>query len=150
MRVAGLAGAGPAIFDAGEAFAIEVDGTFGAGASAKDSRVKDGYRYEDDESNQQPPWRERFVVEREPGGDQYCNDYEETEISETAMEFFEVRDLRLAGLLALFVFFGGREIGRMHRGIIAYPCALVLCCRGVGSDRVRGGDAGVPLPESFM
>jgi hypothetical protein len=41
--VAGLAGARPAVFDAGEAFAIEVDGAFGAGTFAQDPCVKNGY-----------------------------------------------------------------------------------------------------------
>jgi len=39
--VAGLAGAGPAVFDAGDAFAVEVGGSFGAGPLAKDLRMGD-------------------------------------------------------------------------------------------------------------
>jgi hypothetical protein len=62
-------------------------------------------------------------VEREPGGDEGCDNYEEAEISKASMQSLEVRDLLLAGLLALLVLFGGRKIGRRHRGIIAYLCA---------------------------
>jgi hypothetical protein len=35
---------------------------------------------------------------------------------------FEMCDLYLAGLLALFIFLGRGGAGRRHRGIIAYPC----------------------------
>jgi hypothetical protein len=89
-------------------------------------------------------------VEREPGDDQCCNNYEETEISKAAMEFFKVRDLRLAGLLALFVFFGGREIGRRHRGIIAYPCALVYVVAELASTVFVAATWEYHFPESFM
>jgi hypothetical protein len=79
-------------------------------------------------TGQQPPWGKDVVVEREPGGDEGCDDYEEAEISKASMQSLEVRDLLLAGLLALPVLFGGRKIGRRkierrHRGIIAYLCA---------------------------
>ena len=40
---AGLASAYPVIFDAGESFAIEVNGSFGVGALAQRPCVKDGY-----------------------------------------------------------------------------------------------------------
>jgi hypothetical protein len=33
---------------------------------------------------------------------------------------FKVRDLHLAGLLALFILLGRGGVGRRHRGIIAY------------------------------
>jgi hypothetical protein len=42
-------------------------------------------------------------MERKPGGDQCCNDYQEAKIAKAAVQPFEVRDLRLAGLLALLV-----------------------------------------------
>ena len=48
MRVAGLARAGPAIFDAGQSFAIKLDGAFGACALAQHLCVKDGDREEDE------------------------------------------------------------------------------------------------------
>ena len=63
-------------------------------------------------------------MEREPGGDQRCSDYEESEVSKAAVLFFEVRDALLAGLLALFIFFGRGKVRRRHRGIIAYPLCL--------------------------
>ena len=59
-------------------------------------------------------------MEREPGGDQCSDDDEETKISETEVLFFEVRDLGLAGLLALLVLVGRRRCEGLHRGIIAY------------------------------
>jgi len=40
------------------------------------------------------------------------------------MQSFEVRDLHLAGLLALLVHLGWGGIEGRHRGIIAYLCAL--------------------------
>jgi hypothetical protein len=42
-------------------------------------------------------------MEGKPGGYQGCDDYKESKISEAAVEFFEVCDLRLVGLLTLFV-----------------------------------------------
>ena len=60
-------------------------------------------------------------MERKPGGNCGCNDEEKTEIAEAAMQFFKVRDLHLAGLLALFILLGRGESGGRHRGIIAYP-----------------------------
>jgi hypothetical protein len=43
---------------------------------------------------------------------------------------FEVRDLHLAGLLALFILFEWEGIERRHRGIIAYPVACCFVCSG--------------------
>ena len=110
----------PAIFDAGESLAIEVDGTFGAGAIAQDPRVKDGDREEDREGEEQPPRREGITMEREPCSDQCCDDDEKAEISEAEVRVFKVRNLHLAGLLALSVLLGRGETGGLHRGIIAY------------------------------
>ena len=67
----------------------------------------------------------RHRDEGEPGGDQRCDDRQKAEISEAAVEFFKVRDLRLAGLLALFVLLGRGEAGGRHRGIIAYLLPVV-------------------------
>jgi hypothetical protein len=67
---AGLACARPAIFDAGQALAIEVDGAFGACALAQHLGVEDGDREEYGESEKQPPGGEGVEVEGEPGGDQ--------------------------------------------------------------------------------
>jgi hypothetical protein len=92
-------------------------------------------------------------VEREPGGDQGGDHYEESEISEASMQFFEVRDLLLTGLLALFVLFGGREIGRRHRGIIAYLCARPLVgyvVAGVASIVLVAATREYHFAESFM
>ncbi len=93
----------PAIFDAREPFAIEVDGTFGACAIAQDPCVKDGDREEDRESKQQPPRREGVAMERKPGCDEGCDNDEEADISEAEVRGFKALDLHLAGLLALFV-----------------------------------------------
>ena len=60
----------------------------------------------------------------EPGGDERCDDYEEADISKAAVHLFEVRDLHLAGLLALFILLGRGGAGLRHRGIIAYPSCL--------------------------
>ena len=46
MGIAGLAGANPTIFDAGEAFAVEGDGSLDAGTIAQDLCVKDRYSEE--------------------------------------------------------------------------------------------------------
>jgi hypothetical protein len=104
--LAGLASARPAIFDAGEPVAVEIDGTFGACALAQHLCVEDGYREEYDESEEQPPRGEGVAMEREPGGDQRCDDQQKADISEAAVHVFKVRDLHLASLLALFVLLG--------------------------------------------
>jgi hypothetical protein len=64
-------------------------------------------------------------MEREPSSDQGCDDQEKADISEAAVHVFEVRDLHLAGLLAIFILLGWGGIGRRHKGIIAYPCRLL-------------------------
>jgi hypothetical protein len=69
------------------------------------------------------------------------------------VQFFEVRDVLLADLLALFVFFGGRMIGRRHRGIIAYPLCLAGACYAVAalaSTVFVEATRAYHLPESFM
>jgi hypothetical protein len=85
--------------------------------------VKDCHDEEHCDANDKPPWRERFVMKREPGSNQCGNYYEKTEISKAEMQAFEVRDLCLAGLLALLVLLGWGGIEGRHRGIIAYLCA---------------------------
>src|SRR5260370_9392899 len=67
-------------------------------------------------------------MEGEPGGDQRCDDQEKADISEAAVQVFEVRDLHLTGLLALFVLLGRAGVGRRHSGIIAYPIACWVMC----------------------
>jgi len=64
-------------------------------------------------------------MEGEPGGDQRCDDQEKADISKAAVHVFKVRDLHLAGMLALFILLGRGGAGRRHRGIIAHAC-----CRG--------------------
>jgi hypothetical protein len=59
-------------------------------------------------------------MQGEPGSDQSCDDEEEAKIAEADVQFFEVRDLDFAGLLALLVLLGRGEAGGRHRGIIAY------------------------------
>jgi hypothetical protein len=71
------------------------------------------------ESEKEPPWREGVAVKREPGGDCCCDDQEKAEIAEAAVQLFEVRDLQLAGLVALAVLLGRRELLGIHRAIIA-------------------------------
>ena len=100
---AGLTRATPAIFDAGQSLAIKVDGTFGACALAQHLCVEDGDDEEQGESEEQPPRGEGIAMEGEPGGDQRCDDQEEAGISKAAVHVFKVRDLHLAGLLALFI-----------------------------------------------
>ena len=79
----------PAIFDAGESVAIEVDGTFGACALAQYLCVEDGDHEEHCKGEQQPPRRKGVAVEREPGGDQGCDDDEKADISEAAVHVFQ-------------------------------------------------------------
>jgi hypothetical protein len=102
---AALAGASPAIFDAGASLAINVDGSFGACALAQYLCVEDGDREEYYEREKHPPWREGIPMEREPRGDEGCDDKEEADISEAAVHLLEVLDSHLAGLLAFFVLF---------------------------------------------
>jgi hypothetical protein len=59
-------------------------------------------------------------MKREPSCDYCCDNQKKAEISEAAMQSFEVRDLHLAGFLALAVLLGRREWVEMHRAIIAY------------------------------
>ena len=94
---AGLVRVNPAIFDSGQSFAIEVDGTFGACALAQHFCVEDGNREEYYESEKQPPRGEGVAMKREPGGDQRCDHQKKADISQAAMDFFEVSDPRLAG-----------------------------------------------------
>ncbi len=61
----------PAVFDAGEAFAIEVDGTFGAGSVAEDFCVEDGDGDEDCQGREEATkarmprrWRENHAATR--------------------------------------------------------------------------------------
>ena len=63
-------------------------------------------------------------MEGEPGGSQRSDHQEEADISETAVHAFEMRDLYLTGLLALFILLGRGGAGRRHRGIIAYPWSV--------------------------
>jgi hypothetical protein len=116
----GLVQGDPAVFDAGEAVAIEVDGAFGAGSPSQDPGMKDSNCEKHQKSKKQPPWGESIAMEGKPGCDQRGDDYEEAKISEADMEFFEVRYLGLADLLAFFVLLGWGVAGWRHRSIIAY------------------------------
>jgi hypothetical protein len=71
------------------------------------------------EGEKEPPWREGVTMKREPGCDYCCDDKEKADIAEAAMQSFEVRNLHLAGLLALAVLLGWRDCGGMHKAIIA-------------------------------
>jgi hypothetical protein len=62
-----LAFANPAVFDAGEAFVVDVDGSLGDGATLEDFGVVDGRGDEQSRGSEKPPCRERVLFEREPG-----------------------------------------------------------------------------------
>jgi hypothetical protein len=112
VACAGLACAGvlrvlrvkPAILDAGEAFAIEVDGALGTCAIAQYFCVEDCDREEDHESKEEPPRREGVAMERKPSRYEGCGDDEEANISEAKVRLLMAHNLHLASLLALFVF----------------------------------------------
>jgi hypothetical protein len=117
--LASLACTGPAIFDARQSLAIEVNGTFRACAPAQHLCVKDSDHEKYSESEKQPPRRESIEMEAEPGGDQRCNHQEKTDIAKAAVHSFKVRDLPLTGLLELFILLGWGGVGRRHTAIIA-------------------------------
>ena len=102
-----LVRAGPAVFDAGETFAVDVDGALGAGAFAENTRVNDRSDEKEDCRDEKPPRGEGVSLEGEPGEDERCEDEEEAEVSEAEMDRFEVRYLLLTGLLALAVLLCG-------------------------------------------
>ena len=120
----------PAIFDAGEAVAIENYGAFGTRALAQHLCVQDGDRKEQHEGQEEPPGGEGISMKREPGRDQRRNDDQKAKISKAAMDLFKVRDLHFAGLLAPFVFLGRRGSGVRHRGIITYRVDSIAHYRG--------------------
>jgi len=97
----------PAVFDAGETFAVDVDGALGAGAFAENVRVNDRCCHEERCGSDQPPGGEGVSLEGEPGQGEGCEDEEEAEVAEAEMDRFEVSYLLLTGLLALAVLLGG-------------------------------------------
>ena len=99
-----LAGFDPAVFDAGEAFAVDVGGSLCSGLLAEDARVEDGCCDKEHGGGQQPPRRQGVQMEGAPSENQSGYDEEEAQVSDAEMQFFEVRDLRFAGLLAVLVF----------------------------------------------
>ena len=118
--IAGLADAGPVVFDAGQAVAVEGDGALGAGAAAEDVGVEDGDDDKYQRCEEEPPGGEGVAIERKPGGNEGCDDDEEAQVSEADVLLFKVGDLGFAGLLTGFVLFGRRRAGGRHVGIIAY------------------------------
>ena len=66
-------------------------------------------------------------MQGEPGCDQSCDNDKKAKISEADVKFFEVSDLRFAGLLAIFVFLGRGGVGGRHSGIIAYAFREQVC-----------------------
>jgi hypothetical protein len=77
----GLVQGDPAVFDAGKAVAIEVDGAFCAGTPSHDLGVKDRDCEKHQKSKKQPPWGESIAMEGKPSSHQRGEDEEKTKIS---------------------------------------------------------------------
>ncbi len=93
----------PAVFDAGDAFAVEVGGSFGLGLIAEDAGVEGGDCDEDRQRRQQPPWGECTGVEVRPEFGNRGDYDQEAEVPEADVHFFELRGLGFTSALELLV-----------------------------------------------
>src|SRR3974390_271741 len=104
-----LSDIGPAILDARQTSLVKRNRALGQLARSKNPRMINSDTCECRDGSGYPPRGAQVIPKRHPRHDRQAHGKSETEISQPDMDRFEVRNAQLPRLLALDVFFRGRN-----------------------------------------
>ena len=107
--ISGFSGSGPAIFDAGESSLIEIRSALGKFACAENPGMVGRDSNEGRHWRGQPPGRDQMCAQRCPGNDDSQHKQEQPDVPQADVNCLVVENARLATVLALHVFFGGKH-----------------------------------------